>query len=64
MLSYQEDPKLIEEKVSQVYILLKELCQVDDFPAIRCNSRRALGTMWQVANHLEIKFEQLYEHHV
>jgi len=64
MLSYQENPKLIEEKVNQVYILLKELSQVDDFPAICCNARRALAAMWQVANHLELQFEQLYDYHV
>ncbi|MCL2336712.1 MAG: hypothetical protein FWC60_04745 [Firmicutes bacterium] len=61
MLSYLENPREIEAKVSQTYALLKELCQVDDFPAISYNARRALGVIWQVANHLEIQFEQIYD---
>ena len=64
MSTYKENPQEIEEKVSQTYALLKELCRVEDFPAIRCNARRALGAIWQVANHLEIQFEQLYDDHV
>ena len=61
MLNYKENPQEIEEKVSQTYALLKELCGVDDFPAISCNARRALGAIWQAANHLEIQFEQIYD---
>jgi hypothetical protein len=64
MLSYNENPQLVKEKVEQVYNLLKELSEIDDFPAICYNARRALGTVWQVANHLEIKFEQLFDHKV
>lgn len=57
---YSDNPKLVEEKVLQVYNLLKELSQVEDFPAITMNARRALGTMWQVVSDLDLEFEQLF----
>ncbi len=60
MLSYEDDPKIVEEKVLQVYNLLKELSEVEDFPAISFNARRALGVMWQVTNDLDLEFEQLF----
>lgn len=60
MLSYNDDPKLVEEKVMQTYNLLKELSAIEDFPAISFNSRRALGVMWQVTSDLDLEFEQLF----
>ncbi|MDD4169576.1 MAG: hypothetical protein PHD36_04845 [Desulfotomaculaceae bacterium] len=47
----------IEDKVKLVYDLLKELSQVEDFPAIRANAQRALGTVWQMVNHLSLDYE-------
>lgn len=57
---YSDNPKLVEEKVLQVYNLLKELSKVEDFPAISMNARRALGVMWQVTSDLDLEFEQLF----
>ena len=61
MLSYADDPKEIEEKVRIVYELLKDLSNVEDYPALRQNSCRALAAVWQIINHLGQEFEQLYD---
>jgi len=60
MTSYRENPTLVEEKILQAYNLLKELCEVEDFPAICYNARRALGVVWQIVNDLDLEFEQLF----
>jgi hypothetical protein len=57
---YSDDPKLVEEKVLQVYNSLKELCTVEDFPAISMNARRALGAVWQITSDLDLEYEQLF----
>lgn len=59
MLSYAADPKTVEEKVKIVYQLLTDLSEIEDFPALRQNSNRALATVWQIVNHLGLEFEQL-----
>ncbi|MDO9536365.1 MAG: hypothetical protein Q7J85_13815 [Bacillota bacterium] len=64
MLSFQENPKLVEEKVQQVYNLLKELCEVEDLPAVCYNARRALGVIWQITSDLDLEFEQLFHYKV
>ncbi len=60
-MNYTEHPEQVEQAVMQIYDLLKELSKLDDFPAVRCNARRALGTVWQMVNHLGFAFEQLGE---
>lgn len=64
MLSYNENPEIIENKVQQIYNLLKELCGMEDFPAVSHNARRALGVIWQIANDLNLEFEQLFQYKV
>ncbi|MGI6317569.1 MAG: hypothetical protein ACOX1J_02345 [Dethiobacteria bacterium] len=64
MLSYQENPKLIEEKIRDVYNLLKELCEVKDFPAIYFNARRALGVVWQINSDLNLEYEQFSDYKI
>ncbi|NMB41611.1 MAG: hypothetical protein GX996_06725 [Firmicutes bacterium] len=58
MLSYQKNPELVKEKVQHVYNLLKELCEVEDFPAIYYNARRALSVVWQLTSDLDLEYEQ------
>ncbi len=60
MPAYSQNSKTIEKKTLQTYHLLKELSEVDDFPAISYNARRALGVVWQIANDLDLEFEQLF----
>lgn len=62
MLSYKENSKLVEEKVLHVYNLLKELCEVEDFPAIYFNARRALGVVWQINSDLNLEYEQFADY--
>jgi len=58
VLSYQKNPELVKEKVQHVYNLLKELCEVEDFPAIYYNARRALSVVWQLTSDLDLEYEQ------
>lgn len=60
MLSYFNEPELVEEKAKKVYELLKDLSEVEDYPALQNNSRQALAAVWQIMNHLDLEFEQLY----
>lgn len=60
MASYRDNPQIIEDKAKEAYKLLKELAEVDDFPAITYNARRALGVVWQMVNDLNLEFEQLF----
>lgn len=60
-MNYAQHPEQVQDTVKQIYDLLKELSKLDDFPAIQCNARRALGVTWQMVNHLGLEFEQLGE---
>lgn len=57
-MRYQENPAEIEQKVQEIYNLLKEISQVEDYPALSSNAKRALGTVWQMVNHLGLEYEQ------
>ena len=51
-----------EQEILNIYEALKKLAAQEDLPpcAVR-NVRRALASMWQVTNDLNLQFEQLYE---
>lgn len=51
-----------EQEIFRVYESLKQLAAQDDLPpcAVR-NIRRALASMWQVTNDLDLQFEQVYD---
>lgn len=47
-----------EEKLLQVYEALKSLSRAK-VPCVSCNSRMALGFIWQVINDLGLKYEHV-----
>ena len=51
-----------ERELLNVYDALKKLASQDDLPPCAArNVRRALMSMWQATNDLDLQFEQLYE---
>jgi hypothetical protein len=51
-----------ERELLSVYEALKRLAAQDDLPPCAArNVRRALMSMWQATNDLDLQFEQLYE---
>jgi hypothetical protein len=51
-----------ERELLNVYDALKKLAAQDDLPPCAArNVRRALMSMWQATNDLDLQFEQLYE---
>jgi hypothetical protein len=51
-----------ERALLSVYEELKKLAAQDDLPPCAArNVRRALMSMWQATNDLDLQFEQLYE---
>lgn len=51
-----------ERELLSVYEELKKLAAQDDLPPCAArNVRRALMSMWQATNDLDLQFEQLYE---
>ena len=51
-----------EREVLEVYERLKTLAGRDDLaPCVQHNVRKALACMWQIANDLDLRFEQLYD---
>jgi hypothetical protein len=52
----------VEKEVARLYDDLKTLAQRDDAPpCVARNVRKALSCLWQAANDLNLKFEQLYD---
>ena len=50
-----------EQELLRIYDALKTLAARDDLtPAVARNVRRALASMWQATNDLNLQFEQLY----
>lgn len=55
----------LEKEVARLYADLKTLAARDDAPpCVARNARKALACLWQVANDLDLAFEQLYDHGV
>ncbi len=51
-----------ERELLSVYEALKKLAGQEDLPPCAArNVRRALMSMWQATNDLDLQFEQLYE---
>ena len=51
-----------EREILQVYETLKKLAARDDLPPCAAsNIRKALMSMWQATNDLDLQFEQLYD---
>ncbi len=51
-----------EQEILNIYESLKEVTRRDDLPPCAArNVRRALMSMWQVTNDLNLQFEQLYD---
>jgi hypothetical protein len=51
-----------EQEFLNIYESLKGLAGQDDLPPCAArNVRRALMSMWQVTNDLDLQFEQLYD---
>ncbi len=51
-----------EQELLHVYEALKKLARQDDLPPCAArNVHRALSSMWQVTNDLNLQFEQLYD---
>ena len=51
-----------ERELLNVYEALKKLAAQSDLPPCAArNVRKALMSMWQVTNDLDLQFEQLYE---
>jgi len=51
-----------EQAMLNIYEALKKLAAQEDLPPCAArNVRRALASMWQVTNDLNLQFEQLYE---
>ena len=51
-----------ERELLSVYEALKRLAGRSDLPPCAArNVRKALSSMWQVTNDLDLQFEQLYE---
>jgi hypothetical protein len=52
----------VEEQVLDVYQALKALAARDDLPPCAArNVRKALASLWQATNDLDLQFEQLYD---
>jgi hypothetical protein len=51
-----------EQELLNMYNSLKRLAKQDDLPPCAArNVRKALSSMWQVMNDLDLQFEQLYD---
>jgi hypothetical protein len=51
-----------EQSLLDAYTTLKNLAARDDLPPCAArNVRKALASMWQTTNDLDLQFEQLYE---
>jgi hypothetical protein len=51
-----------EQELLTVYEALKKLAAQDDLPPCAArNVRKALASMWQATNDLNLQFEQLYD---
>jgi len=51
-----------EQSLLDAYQTLKNLAARDDLPPCAArNVRKALASMWQATNDLDLQFEQLYE---
>lgn len=51
-----------EQALLTIYDALKKLAARDDLsPAVASNVRKALASMWQATNDLNLQFEQLYD---
>jgi hypothetical protein len=51
-----------ERELLNIYEALKKLAAKEDLPPCAArNVRRALMSMWQATNDLDLQFEQLYE---
>ena len=51
-----------EQSLLDAYLTLKGLAARDDLPPCAArNVRKALASMWQATNDLDLQFEQLYE---
>ena len=54
-----------ERELLNAYEALKKLAAQEDLPPCAArNVRRALMSMWQATNDLDLQFEQLYEYEV
>lgn len=58
---YSEKTAEVEEKVTLIYNLLKDVSKVRDYPSISSNAKRALGVVWQMVNNLNTKYEQIHD---
>lgn len=51
-----------EQELLDAYQALKKLAARDDLaPAVARNVRKALASLWQATNDLNLQFEQLYD---
>lgn len=51
-----------EQELLTIYEALKKLAARDDLmPCVARNARKALASMWQATNDLNLQFEQLYD---
>ncbi|HEY7347205.1 MAG TPA: hypothetical protein VH599_02715 [Ktedonobacterales bacterium] len=51
-----------EQELLNLYERLKKLAEQDDLaPCVARNVRKALASMWQATNDLNLQFEQLYD---
>jgi hypothetical protein len=51
-----------EQELLTIYEALKRLAARDDLtPCVARNVRKALASMWQATNDLNLQFEQLYD---
>jgi hypothetical protein len=51
-----------EQELLAAYDALKKLAARDDLtPAVARNVRKALASLWQATNDLNLQFEQLYD---
>ncbi|HLZ63110.1 MAG TPA: hypothetical protein VKR06_39770 [Ktedonosporobacter sp.] len=51
-----------EQELLNIYQSLKQLASRSDLPpCAQSNVRRALSSLWQVTNDLDLQFEQLYD---
>jgi len=52
----------VEDRVLDLYRALKTLAARDDLPPCAArNVRKALASLWQATNDLDLQFEQLYD---
>ena len=51
-----------ESQLFEIYTALKAMAAQPDLPpCVERNVKQALASMWQVANDLNLEFEQLYD---